>query len=283
MIIFLIEVFLGGIILKKFHSLILGGLFVTSLVLMASATATVTVKAEAEPTTTTETVGNVNNTFIIKDIYGHQLGTKTVTGTKVGAPVDLKTIKINSADFFTTDAVHLLSDGSTQVLTEVPRGFTHLYGVVRINQQTLGNRGALYYPFAGEDTNGEFAPSGKNGPHDNGLPSGSEWKIFEMATWADGEVYYRVDKTDWINEADATLLSTTPATAENSMRKPDRSTIKVGNKIAYLTKLDGTPVKNRALAPNTPWYTDKVTIINNHVMYRVATDEWVNQDDLGNL
>lgn len=268
--------------MKKFSTCILSGIFVSTLILSATATSTVTVNADDVQPTTTEITEQISNTFVVKDIYGNTLGTKTVTGNKVGDAVDPKAVKINSADFLTTDSVQLLSDGSTQEVTEVPQGFTHLYGVVRINQQTIGDRGALYYPFAGENTNGEFPASGRNGRFDNGLPSGSEWKIFEMSTWGDGEIYYRVDDADWINAADTTLLSVTQATAENSIRKPAKSIIRVRDKIAYLTRLDGTPVKNRALAPNTPWYTDKVTIINNHVMYRVATDEWVSRDDLGN-
>ena len=52
------------------------------------------------------------------------------------------------------------------------------------------------------------------------------------------------------------------------------------NKQASLYTSQGKKVTNRALAKNTPWYSDRMATINGQTMYRVATDEWVMADDI---
>ncbi|WP_125760620.1 peptidoglycan recognition protein family protein [Companilactobacillus hulinensis] len=63
---------------------------------------------------------------------------------------------------------------------------------------------------------------------------------------------------------------------------PSKGVIKVNNANGYYVPLmalqgDGTfkPVKNRALANNTPWVTDKTKTYNGITYRRVATNEWV--------
>lgn len=268
----------------KKTTFLLSTLFISVLVLGGGIGSTSLVQA-AEDTATAETSNQISNTIAFKDMYGRDLGSTTATGKNVGDVVNLSTIDRTEAlksYVFTVDHLNLKSNGSIQTVTALPEGFSRVYGVIRINDQTEWSQGAYYYVMGGED-NLEFPPHGINGSQDNytGLPHGSEWKFYEVAAWANGEYYYRVDSHgDWVSARDATLISTTQITGFNSVQKPFTNTITTKNQIAYLTKQDGTNVKNRALAPNTPWYTDKVAIINGVVMYRVATNEWVKETDL---
>lgn len=59
----------------------------------------------------------------------------------------------------------------------------------------------------------------------------------------------------------------------------NKSTVTTSH-MAYLYKLNGKAVKNRALAGHTAWFTDRYATINGVKMYRVATDEWVQESDL---
>ncbi|APX71928.1 peptidoglycan recognition protein family protein [Companilactobacillus allii] len=69
----------------------------------------------------------------------------------------------------------------------------------------------------------------------------------------------------------------------------DSSTIKVNNTDGYyvpIVSFDSTgvatAVKSRALANNTPWYTDKTKDYEGHTYHRVATNEWVSDQYIVN-
>lgn len=95
------------------------------------------------------------------------------------------------------------------------------------------------------------------------LPAGSSWKV-DREMYNDG-TYYRVGNNIWINKHDTKQANPNIITTRNT---------------ALLYKKDGTKITNRALAANTPWYTDRSETINGQKMYRVATDEWVAANDV---
>lgn len=107
-----------------------------------------------------------------------------------------------------------------------------------------------------QDASGEFAK----------LPAGSSWKV-DRKMYMDGEIYYRVGKDTWVDKN----YGTEKAAATN--------VVTTKNQAMLFTK-DGKQVKNRALAANTAWYTDKNQIINGQKMYHVATNEWVSANDI---
>ncbi|KRO00194.1 hypothetical protein [Companilactobacillus kimchiensis] len=262
--------------MKKLTSILLSGLFISGMVFSGGMTTTATNIMAADTSTTTDQADQVTNTVVFKDLYGKTVGSGKVMGNAVGDAIDLKmldSIKPKDSYVYLETPLFFKADGSSQSVTDYPEGMNHFYGVVRINDKTEHSFGAPFYPFAGVD-NLEFAPT------NYGLPNGTEWKVFEISVVDDNDYYYRVDNTDWISAKDMTLISTTPITADNSMRKSDRSIITTKNHIAFLTNLDGKQVYDRALAPNTPWYTDKMALINGVKMYRVSTNEWVKESDL---
>lgn len=256
--------------MKKVTTVLLGGMFISSMILSGVASV-VDVKADTA-IATTET-NKISNTLVYKDLTGKQLKTATVTGDVSGRAIDYQTLSDNKPEnyYLVTTSAYLGQDGASQTVTVVPKGRSPLYGVIRINEQTESPNGALLYPFGGDP---EF------GPHGPGLTQNTEWKIFETSANNNGDFYYRVDNDEWVSAQDATLISTTPITGENSIKKSDTSVVKTKNAITFLTRIDGSAVGNRALGPNTPWYTDKMAYINGEKYYRVATTEWVKAADI---
>ena len=53
-----------------------------------------------------------------------------------------------------------------------------------------------------------------------------------------------------------------------------KGVVTTGNQITYLYTQDGQKLTNRALGPNTPWYTDQRMAYNGGTYYRVATNEF---------
>jgi len=98
------------------------------------------------------------------------------------------------------------------------------------------------------------------------LPKSSLWKIDRKLT-VDGTTYYRVAPNEWIKENDGIEIFS------------DVTTITTRRQAKLYTSA-GKEITDRSLASNTAWYTDRVAIINNVHMHRVATDEWVSFDDL---
>ncbi|KRN97703.1 SLAP domain-containing protein [Companilactobacillus kimchiensis] len=98
------------------------------------------------------------------------------------------------------------------------------------------------------------------------LPAGSAWKVDRKMRMY-GETYYRIGNNEWIDRTSGTETTINP----NVVTTKNQATL-------YTEK--GVKSVNRALAANTPWYTDRSAIINGQKMYRVSTDEWVSADDI---
>ncbi|CAJ1187140.1 hypothetical protein CPR19088_GLDEOEPO_00335 [Companilactobacillus paralimentarius] len=98
------------------------------------------------------------------------------------------------------------------------------------------------------------------------LPKQTLWKIDRKLT-VDGTTYYRVASNEWIKENDGIEIF------------PEVDTITTRRQAKLYTSA-GKEITDRSLAPNTSWYTDRVGIVNNENMRRVATDEWVSFNDL---
>lgn len=70
------------------------------------------------------------------------------------------------------------------------------------------------------------------------------------------------------------------ATAETPSWTSWKQVVTTQNGISYLYRLDGHLVKNRALGPYSSWFSDRYATINGKTMYRVATNEWVDGDNI---
>lgn len=88
----------------------------------------------------------------------------------------------------------------------------------------------------------------------------------------DGILYYRVANDEYVKASDVYIY-----TAE------DHIVDTKGKSIVYLVDSNGHKVTDRALSPNTEWYTDRYTIINGQKYYRVATNEFVSAADVSLL
>jgi len=73
---------------------------------------------------------------------------------------------------------------------------------------------------------------------------------------------------------------TNPLLNRNTGKWTNNTSTVTTSHMAYLYKLNGKAVQNRALAGHTAWFTDRYATINGVKMYRVATDEWVQESDL---
>lgn len=140
---------------------------------------------------------------------------------------------------------------------------------------------------------------------DNGnkLRNGLAWNTsYYKGTWKENTKSYQ-DATAWLQGRYATdnnyatalnnviktynLTQYDGTTQVNSGAQTNTHTIKVrdiNNSYVTLTSFDnnnqGSVVKNRALANNSSWYTDKTKNYNGHTYYRVATNEWVEDSNL---
>lgn len=103
------------------------------------------------------------------------------------------------------------------------------------------------------------------------LAENSAWFSDQKYT-LDGVLYYRVANDEYVKASDVYVY-----TAE------DHIVDTKGRSIVYLVDSKGHKVTDRALSPNTEWYTDRYTIINGQKYYRVATNEFVSAADVSLL
>ncbi|TGD24905.1 hypothetical protein EGT49_01985 [Companilactobacillus suantsaicola] len=98
------------------------------------------------------------------------------------------------------------------------------------------------------------------------LGANSTWRVDQEKT-IDGETYYRVATNEWVKEEKGLEVNVI------------NSVIKTKNDAA-LYNSQGKKITNRILASNSAWITDRTATINNQLMYRVATDEWIAARDI---
>lgn len=103
--------------------------------------------------------------------------------------------------------------------------------------------------------------------------------LAESSTWfsdqtydLNGTSYYRVANGEYVKASDVYIY-----TAENHIIDVK------GKSIVFMVDSNGHKVTNRALGPNSEWYSDRYTIINGQKYYRVATDEFVSAADIALL
>ncbi|MGQ2375511.1 BspA family leucine-rich repeat surface protein [Companilactobacillus zhachilii] len=113
----------------------------------------------------------------------------------------------------------------------------------------------LYDDDGGVITNRKLAPS-------------SDWYSDNIMT-LNNVKYYRVATNQWVKADDVYLYYNHVANVQVN-----------SDKIAKLLTASGNKVTNRALQVNSGWYTDRYTYINGVKHYRVATDEFVNENDV---
>ncbi|MCH4009305.1 SLAP domain-containing protein [Companilactobacillus sp.] len=127
-------------------------------------------------------------------------------------------------------------------------------------------------PFSGTVAtyaNGGIVPlyTGDGTQTSRSLSPNSDWATDQTKT-INGEKYYRVSTSEWVKASTVYEYSPVGSTITTNAGS---------NKSLYSIKGNKS---SRALAPNTPWYTDKSTTINGTQMYRVSTDEWVIASDV---
>lgn len=82
------------------------------------------------------------------------------------------------------------------------------------------------------------------------------------------------------NSSDTQVNSASTQADSNSTNVTHINGVVQTNKVTYLYTQDGSQVKNRALAANTPWVTDRMLDLNGSKYYRVATNEYTNSNDV---
>lgn len=105
------------------------------------------------------------------------------------------------------------------------------------------------------------------------LMANTSWAVDKQMT-LNGTTYYRVATNEWVKVSDGAEITITESAVVN------RTVRTSGNSAKRLYTSTGQLVGNRALAANTPWFSDKSAVINGQKMYRVATNEWVSANDL---
>lgn len=100
------------------------------------------------------------------------------------------------------------------------------------------------------------------------LAPSSDWYSDNIMT-LNNVKYYRVATNQWVKADDVYLYYNHVANVQVN-----------SDKIAKLLTASGNKVTNRALQVNSGWYTDRYTYINGVKHYRVATDEFVNENDV---
>jgi len=100
------------------------------------------------------------------------------------------------------------------------------------------------------------------------LGAKTSWLVDQKMV-ADGVTYYRVATNEWVKATDVEEYAIVNSVIET---KSDDA------KILYTA--EGKAIKNRALANDTTWFSDRSATINGEKMYRVATNEWVKASDI---
>ncbi|CAJ1180214.1 hypothetical protein CPR19088_GLDEOEPO_01405 [Companilactobacillus paralimentarius] len=88
----------------------------------------------------------------------------------------------------------------------------------------------------------------------------------------DGILYYRVASDEYVKASDVYVY-----TAQNNIVRVK------GKSIVYMVDSVGHKITDRALSPDTEWYSDRYTMINGQKYYRVATNEFVSAADVSLL
>jgi len=115
----------------------------------------------------------------------------------------------------------------------------------------------------------------------NGNPSNGNIKM-----WLDNDYNLHIDP-NFTQSSDSPYTikvlkngDTNPLLNTNNGKWTNNKSTVTTSHMAYLYKLNGKAVQNRALAGHSVWFTDRYATINGVKMYRVATDEWVQESDL---
>lgn len=88
------------------------------------------------------------------------------------------------------------------------------------------------------------------------------------------------EKTQPVQEATTTDETKTQADSITSNITHIQGVVTTGNEVTFLYTQDGQKLTNRALGPNTPWYTDQKLAYNGGTYYRVATNEFADGQNL---
>lgn len=196
----------------------------------------------------------------IVDKDGNEIKSNTKIHVMMG---DLKT-GYNDLDTVANHNQPLPSTGGTTTPVKKPSTDNNTNNVKPSHSRSVYNNVMTFYSKPGTytplyDLNGNTIKT-------RGLAGNSSWyadKLMDL----DGVQYVRVASNEWARLSDGLEIT------------PTNETITTKNDSALFTA-EGKKVKNRALAKNTSWRTDRSAVINGHTMYRVATNEWVGASDL---
>jgi len=100
------------------------------------------------------------------------------------------------------------------------------------------------------------------------LGKGTTWFTDEKMT-INGDSYYRVSTNEWAKIDEAYIYESI-----------NRNINTYGGAYKTLVDAEGHRIRNRALSPNTSWYSDRITYINGEKYYRVATNGFVNVNNI---
>jgi len=95
------------------------------------------------------------------------------------------------------------------------------------------------------------------------LSSGSSWISTSIKT-INGINYYQIAPNEYIRSDDSFAYIPT-----------NKIITTHGGNSKSLYNSRGKLIKNVELAANSSWYTDKISVINGKMMYRVSTDQWI--------
>ena len=100
------------------------------------------------------------------------------------------------------------------------------------------------------------------------LAKNSSWYSDKIMT-RNNNKYYRVAQNEWVKATDVYDYQKTNDIVETKNKD-----------ITYLSTIFGKRITNRALGKDTDWKTDKIVKIDGTTYYRVATNEFVNANDV---
>ena len=109
------------------------------------------------------------------------------------------------------------------------------------------------------DTNGNITSTA--------LKAGTDWKV-SNEFYHENQINYQIASNVFVNQDFGYLYL------------PMVQTVTTANHTAHLYDHNGNEIKNRALAANSIWYSDRSILVDKITYYRVATDEFVALGDL---
>ncbi|WP_166667197.1 SLAP domain-containing protein [Companilactobacillus nuruki] len=178
-------------------------------------------------------------------------------GTQAGKGADGSTVTLTAPDGY---AFVSADDVTYKIDKDTPSSKVY----VQKSDQTVDNL------VSGYPKNGYIKIYDQNGKLNNDvvLSEGSSWIIDKTLT-IDGAEYYRVATDEYVKASDVYKYTPVQNIAVTNSKNPTG---------VYNSK--GQLIIDRALAENTPWYTDRTATIRGQKMHRVATDEWVKDSDV---